>query len=102
MTRTVLPGSVWRHSKTGNLYTVLMVAVWCGKEYSGSIAIREGDEIVVYVGHYDSDRKPEGGRPNRIYTRPVEEWTERVTIGELEQQVVDRYTLWNPAGVELY
>lgn len=83
-----IPGAVYRHSKTGNLYTVLHVGIYCGKHEEKddpndwraedardrATGFREGTELVVYVGHYNNSRG------NRIYIRPVSEWLEAVTL----------------------
>lgn len=77
------PGRLYKHSKTGNLYTVLHVGIYCGVwKAEGSIpgipqGFPEGTELVVYVGHYDNRDKPGG---NRIYIRPVREWSEEVNL----------------------
>jgi hypothetical protein len=80
-------GAEYIHSKSGNRYTVLHVGVYCGKhEYldacadghpERAIGFPEGTELVIYVGHYDNVGKP--GR-NRIYIRPLAEWSEEVEI----------------------
>jgi hypothetical protein len=77
MTKKPIAGKQYRHSKTGNLYTALAVAVYCGKWSHGSDehgeahrGFPEGTELVVYVGHYNN------ARGNRVYVRPVSEWFE--------------------------
>ena len=86
-----IPGSEYVHPKTGNRYTVLAVAIYCGRQeqldsYPGDYHAQlpsppgtgfpEGTELVVYVGHYDN-KKPGG---NRFYVRPLQEWLEEVTL----------------------
>src|SRR5579872_6802743 len=76
----VFPG-LYRHSKTGNLYTVQSVGIYCGRHevpeghdpcWSKYQGFREGTELVVYIGHYNNPRG------NRVYIRPLWEWNEGI------------------------
>jgi hypothetical protein len=81
--KKVVPG-LYRHEKTGNLYTVMFVGVFCGKHLPGVThdittapkwtGFEEGAELVIYTGHYNN------ARGNRIYVRPVSEWFEHVLL----------------------
>lgn len=84
-------GGEYVHSKTGNRYTVLGIALYCGEHKTPddlsdpfcrnasplARGFPAGSEIVVYVGHYYNTAKPGG---NRLYSRPIEEWSEEVEI----------------------
>lgn len=85
-------GGKYRHNKTGHIYTVLAVGVYCGKfpkavydpnDYtSDQGGLPEGTRLVVYVGHYDNPRG------NEVYVRPVDEWAEEVRIPQVVGQTV--------------
>jgi hypothetical protein len=80
--KDIAVGGLYRHSKTGNLYTVLHVGIYCGgwgslQSWAADVkatGFPEGTELVVYAGHYDNSRG------NHIYIRPASEWLELVRL----------------------
>lgn len=98
----VVPGSVWKHYKKGDIYMVLAVADYTGshafkhewekdddhKMRPTTMGIRgfpEGEKLVVYIGLYDN---PHGNRP---CTRPLSEWKEGIRWDPLGGRAIPRY-----------
>lgn len=78
-------GEVYRHTKTGNLYTVLAIGVHRGSKDDGS-------KVVIYTEFRESDG-PLG--QTQIHVRPLEEW------GQFVQAVERRFVRRDPNKMQV-